>query len=108
MIISMGYSYCAHAQINDKALIRSAMKIDQETTNESSLSLFSTDKLLPSATMKQKGERKLMIAVKTNLLYDLALTPNLELELPIGRHWSINVEYQYGWWFATTIASAGK
>ena len=42
--------------------------------------------------------RRTLFAVKTNLLYDLALTPNLELEIPIGRRWSINAEYQYGWW----------
>lgn len=41
---------------------------------------------------------KPIIALKTNLLYDLAITPNIEVEVPIGKRWSINAEYQLGWW----------
>lgn len=43
-------------------------------------------------------EKRPLFAVKTNLLSDIAITPNLELEIPIGKRWSINVEYQYAWW----------
>lgn len=43
-------------------------------------------------------EHRPLFALKTNLLYDVALTPNLEVEVPIGERWSVNVEYQYGWW----------
>jgi hypothetical protein len=43
-------------------------------------------------------ERKSLFAVKTNLLYDLALTPGIELEIPLGRRWSVNAEYAGGWW----------
>jgi hypothetical protein len=42
--------------------------------------------------------RRPLFAVKTNLLYDLALTPNLEMEIPLGSRWSINGEFQHGWW----------
>lgn len=60
----------------------------------------------------QATERKTLFAVKTNMLYDLALTPNLELEVPIGSRWSVNAEYQYGWWlkkntFCWQIESGG-
>jgi hypothetical protein len=41
---------------------------------------------------------KTIAALKTNLLYDLALTPNLELEVPIGNRWSINAGFMRGWW----------
>ncbi len=39
-----------------------------------------------------------LFAVKTNLLYDLALTPNLEIEVPIKDRWSIGLQGMYGWW----------
>lgn len=42
--------------------------------------------------------RKTIFAIKNNLLYDLALAPNLEVELPIGRRWSLNAEYKCPWW----------
>lgn len=39
-----------------------------------------------------------VIAVKTNLLFDVALIPNIELEIPLGSHWSLNGEYMFPWW----------
>lgn len=42
--------------------------------------------------------RKPLFALKTNLLYDAAITPNLEVEIPLGKRWSINAEYQIAWW----------
>lgn len=40
---------------------------------------------------------KPVLAIKSNLLFDVALTPNVELELPIGRHFSLNAEFMRGW-----------
>jgi hypothetical protein len=37
-------------------------------------------------------------ALKTNLLYDLALTPTLEAEIPLNPRWSLNAEFRHGWW----------
>lgn len=42
--------------------------------------------------------RRTLLAVKNNLLYDLALAPNLELEVPLGKRWSVNAEYKCPWW----------
>jgi hypothetical protein len=39
-----------------------------------------------------------LFALKTNLLYDLALTPTLEAEIPLGDRWSLNGEFRHGWW----------
>lgn len=52
---------------------------------------------------KKEGEKRLplgrtVLAIKNNLLYDLALAPNLEIELPMGQRWSLNVEYKCPWW----------
>ena len=43
-------------------------------------------------------ESKTVLAVKNNLLYDLALAPNIEVEIPIGKRWSLNTEYKCPWW----------
>ena len=39
-----------------------------------------------------------LFAVKTNLLFDAALMPNIEIEVPIGKRWSVNGEYMFPWW----------
>lgn len=39
-----------------------------------------------------------VLAVKNNLLYDLALAPNIEVEIPVGKRWSLNAEYKCPWW----------
>lgn len=47
---------------------------------------------------KREFEHKTVLAIKNNLLYDLALAPNLEIELPMGKRWSLNAEYKCPWW----------
>ena len=37
------------------------------------------------------------MALKTNMLFDLLLTPNVEIEVPIGRRWSLMVEDWFPW-----------
>lgn len=44
-----------------------------------------------------KNKRPLF-ALKTNLLFDVAMMPNIEIEVPIGKRWSINGEYMFPWW----------
>lgn len=39
-----------------------------------------------------------LMAIKTNLLYDAALLPNLEVEWLINPHWSVSVEGAVAWW----------
>lgn len=39
-----------------------------------------------------------VVALKNNILYDLALAPNVEVEVPVGRRWSLNAEYKCPWW----------
>lgn len=41
-----------------------------------------------------------LFAVKTNLLFDAALCPNVEVEIPLGRdsRWSIMAEVWFPWW----------
>lgn len=51
----------------------------------------------------KKGVRKKVrpvLAVKTNLLFDAALMPNIEVEVPLGRRWSLNGEAMLPWWLS--------
>jgi hypothetical protein len=38
--------------------------------------------------------------IKTNLLYDLALSPNIGVEVPIGDRYSVEAGFMRGWWLA--------
>ncbi|MDE6811397.1 MAG: DUF3575 domain-containing protein [Muribaculaceae bacterium] len=42
--------------------------------------------------------RKLNFALKTNLLFDACLMPNLEFEWLINKKWSVGIEGEVAWW----------
>lgn len=58
----------------------------------------------PSAVYCTPNERRRqhrpLLALKTNLLFDLALVPNIEIEVPLGKQnrWSVNGEWMFPWW----------
>ena len=54
------------------------------------------------AEVEEPVESKTVLAVKNNLLYDLVLAPNIEVEIPIGKRWSLNTEYKCPWWLNST------
>ena len=37
-------------------------------------------------------------AIKTNMLYDAALLPNIGVEVYLGKQWSVAANWMYGWW----------
>lgn len=45
-----------------------------------------------------ENTKRPLFALKTNLLFDATLMPNVEIEVPIGKRWSINGEYLFPWW----------
>lgn len=45
-----------------------------------------------------KEELKPLVALKTNLLFDVATLINFEAEVPIGERWSIAGEWIFPWW----------
>ena len=58
---------------------------------DSSLSKFHVRELI-----REQGSFN--IALKTNMLYDLALVPNIGVEFYLGRKWSIAANWMYAWW----------
>lgn len=47
-----------------------------------------------------ENKRHPYMALKNNLLYDVALLPNLAVEIPLGKKWSIQIESDWSWWNA--------
>ncbi len=47
-----------------------------------------------------------LLAIKTNLLFDVATMANVELELPIGNRWSVAGEWIFPWWVTSDNAYA--
>lgn len=63
------------------------------------------DHIVIPALRKRIEERRPILAVSTNLLYDfgslaydMAFTPNFAIEVPIGQSWSVYAEYAFPWW----------
>lgn len=55
-------------------------------------------KFQPATELKSEG--KSLLAFKTNMLYDIAMTPNIEIERWLGRRgrWSVMAEWTFPWW----------
>lgn len=46
----------------------------------------------------RKSGRPLRMSLKTNLIYDVALVPNVGAEFYLGRGWSLGGSWMYAWW----------
>lgn len=55
---------------------------------------------VPDFSGKPIAEERPLFALKTNLLFDAALMPNVEIEVPVGRNhrYSLNGELMFPWW----------
>ena len=45
-----------------------------------------------------KQPKPFYMAVKTNMLYDALLTPNIGLEFYLGKRFSVSADWMYAWW----------
>ncbi len=61
-------------------------------------SVETTNNIVEDTIENAESEKKPLFVIKTNLLYDIALTPNLKIEVPIGNRWSVGVQAMCGWW----------
>lgn len=64
----------------------------------SGLSISRKDDISPISLLPVKSERPFYMALKTNMLYDALLVPNIGLEFYLGRQWSIAGNWMYAWW----------
>lgn len=42
--------------------------------------------------------KPLYVALRTNMLYDALLMPNIDCEMYLGKSWSVAANWLYGWW----------
>lgn len=72
--------------------------IGSEVTMETSEPIY--DLQIPTTYTEPIEEYiyKPLLAVKSNLLYDVLTVLNVELEVPIGQRWSIAGEHTFPWW----------
>ena len=58
------------------------------------------DSVVATQPQKYEWEEVPVIAISSNLLYDIAATPNFAVEVPLGedKKWSVYAEYTFPWW----------
>lgn len=54
--------------------------------------------IAPFTVLPQAESRRFVFALKTNLLYDLLSGINLEVEVPVGKRFSLAGEWIFPWW----------
>ena len=65
----------------------------------SGLAIYENSSLIYTPLYGQNTpEKHFTLLIKTNTLYDAALTPNIGLEAGLGNGWSIVGNVMYGWW----------
>ena len=74
----------------DTVYIRDTIVIVRDTV----LFVTTPEQTSPASSNK----RPLFVALKTNLLYDAALLPNLSAEIYLGKKWSLVAEGNLSWW----------
>ena len=53
----------------------------------------------PAQPVIEPAEKKpFYLAVKTNMLYDLALVPNIGVDIYLGKNFSLAANWMYSWW----------
>lgn len=52
---------------------------------------------------QSETKKPFYMAVKTNLLHDAVLIPNIGLEFHLGKGWSILADWNYAWWHSDRV-----
>lgn len=63
---------------------------------ETAAAVFVADTTAVS-TQEEPKKKSLLFALKTNMLYDAALIPNLGIEVYMGKRWTIALDWFYTW-----------
>ncbi|MBO8429575.1 MAG: DUF3575 domain-containing protein [Bacteroidetes bacterium] len=65
---------------------------------EKSEAVAPDEKTTAAVPEQERYEPLHKLALKTNIIYDLALMPSLEVEYMINERWSVNAEGEVAWW----------
>lgn len=91
--ITISLSYLPEA-IETEPITEPLPTLAKET--EKSIAPMVTEVIAP--VNEKETDEEAVLALKNNLLYDLVLAPNIEVEIPLGKRWSVNAEYKCPWW----------
>lgn len=83
-----------------------AIPIYRSLFNDSTGSI-STPLSIPLQPVEPIGGRSIYIGLKTNLLYCVALVPNLGMEFYLGKGWSAGGSWMYAWWKMINVIIIG-
>lgn len=72
-----------------------------------SIGSISTPLSIPLQPVEPIGGRSIYIGLKTNLLYCVALVPNLGMEFYLGKGWSAGGSWMYAWWKMINVIIIG-
>ncbi len=69
-----------------------------ELTIRDTLQVKGTLRLRETTVPAESPEKPFYMALKTNMLYDAALVPNIGIEFFLGKGWTISGNGMYAWW----------
>ncbi len=113
--LNLGANYREWAELRNTRIIVDYLRISKEPKLPAmkQLQIVKAESYLPAPpaikeyeytanahTNSTKEKGNLRIAVKTNTLYDLLLTPNIGIEIPVLSNWSVAGNWMYAWWKA--------
>ncbi len=101
------YSYIASRMLPKlRGAAAATLHFKEERVRKVTIEKYIIDTLVIEKTVEKERivirepelEPSPLFAVKTNLLFDAASALNIELEIPIGRRWSVALEWVFPWW----------
>lgn len=95
-----------YSSLLESPVAEKAAELDYtEKEKQDSLSVFAEEvdcqedsSLMPVAVMEPVPSCPFYMALKTNLLYDALLVPNIGVEFYLGKGFSVGGDWMYAWW----------
>lgn len=88
----------ATAVIPEKDMVTTVPEESAIPAAEESETVAPDEKTTAAVPEQERYEPLHRLALKTNIIYDLALMPSLEVEYMINERWSVNAEGEVAWW----------
>lgn len=82
----------------EKDMVTTVPEESVTPATEKSEAVAPDEKTTAAVPEQERYEPLHKLALKTNIIYDLALMPSLEVEYMINERWSVNAEGEVAWW----------
>lgn len=82
----------------EKDMVTTVPEESVPPATEESETVAPDEKATAAVPEQERYEPLHKLALKTNIIYDLALMPSLEVEYMINERWSVNAEGEVAWW----------